>query len=95
MQGGGTMREKYKAHHHLLEEVDDLLFREVHGAVVEEGLRNRQLGLRREGICRVLYEGLLLLHPCFPETSYTITLKENRAFELLNIAQVKYTAHEC
>ena len=77
------MQEKYKAHHHLLEEVNDLLFREVHGAVVKEGLRKRQFQLEREGICWVLYKGLLLLHPCFPETGNTITLKENRVFEIL------------
>ena len=78
-----TLQDKYKAHHHLLEEVNDLLFREVHGTVVKKGLRNRQFGLDREGICWVLYKKLLLLHPCFSETGNTITLKENRMFDIL------------
>lgn len=65
-----------KAHHHLLKEVNDLLFREVHGAVVEKRLRNGQLSLDRDGICWMLDEGLLLLHPSFPETGNTIPLEE-------------------
>lgn len=64
-----------RSHHHLLKQVDDLLFREVHGAVVKQGLRNRQFGLGGQGIRWVLYEGLFLLHPCFPEAGNTITLK--------------------
>lgn len=78
-----ALQEKYKAYHHLLKEVNDLLLRKVHGAVVKKGLRDRQFTLGREGICRVLYKGLLLLHPCFPETGNTITLKENSALEIL------------
>lgn len=31
----------------------------------------------------MLYKGLLLLPPCFPETGDTIALKENRMFEIL------------
>lgn len=64
-------------HHHLLKEVNNLLLREIHGAVIKKGLRNRQLSLGGQRVCWVLDEGFFLLHPCFPETGNTITLKEN------------------
>lgn len=66
-----------KTHHHLLKEVNDLLLREVHGAVVEEGLRDGQFGLGCERVRWVLDEGLFLLHPRFPETRNAVTLEEN------------------
>lgn len=72
-----TLQDKYNAHHHLLEEVNDLLFREVHGAVIGKSLWNWKLGLDGEGICWVVYKGLLLLHPGFPEAGEAITLKAN------------------
>lgn len=66
-----------KTHHHLLKEVNDLLLREVHGSVVEEGLRDGQFGLGGERVSWVLDEGLFLLHARFSETRNAVTLKEN------------------
>lgn len=74
------LREKLNTHHHLLKEVNDLLFREVHGAVVKKGLRNWQLRLGGQRVCGMLDEGLFLLHPCFPETGNTIALKESNDY---------------
>lgn len=71
------LTEKHNTHHHLLEEVNDLLFREVHGAVVKKGLGDWQLRLGGQRVCGVLDEGLFLLHPCFPKTGNTIALKES------------------
>lgn len=68
-----------KTHHHLLKEVNDLLLREVHGAVVKEGLRDGQLGLRWERVSWVLDEGLFLLHARFPETCNAVALEENKS----------------
>lgn len=73
------MKNLCKTYHHLLKEVNDLLFREVHGAVVEKRLRNGQLGLGGEGVCRVLYKGLFLLRSCFSKTRNAVTLKGNKS----------------
>lgn len=73
---GNISKDLGRTHHHLLKQVDDLLFREVHGAVVKQGLRNRQFRLGGQGIRWMLYEELFLLHPCFPEAGNTITLQK-------------------
>lgn len=75
--------DKKNTHHHLLKEVDDLLFREIHGAVVKKGLRDRELRLGGQGIRWVLDKRLFLLHPCFSETGDTIALKENNDYDTL------------
>ena len=72
----------WKTYHHLLKEVNDLFFREVHGAVVKKGLRYRQFGLGGERICWVLNKRLFLLHPRFPKTGDTIALKENSVWDV-------------
>lgn len=95
-----VLQEKYKAYHHLLKEVNDFFFWEVHGPLIKKRLRNRKFSLGRQGICWVLYQELFLLRPRFPKTGNTITLKENRFIDILKyrtaselVLTIKYMDH--